>query len=203
LFLLVVAFTFASRTAPFWSNGELLAGLHADEPFHYTAELLRLAPDHYPDDLSVQATRKLGEPYESFYGAVVWLVKSTGLSLMQVSFTICWTANVVYFAGLMLLLHRLGLSPWLCVLGTLLASQRFALMTGQTLVTHGLAIPREVWQSLLPWFLLWFVLGERRGWRLVLFYGVLGCVYTWTYPLLAVCLVVSLGLDDLCNISQQ
>jgi hypothetical protein len=200
LFLLVAAFTFACRTAFFWHDGALLAGLHADEPFHYAAELVRLSPDHYPGDLSVQATRKLGEPYESFYGAVVWLVKRTDLSLMQVTFLICWTANVVYLAGLMLLLHRLGLSPWLCALGTVLASQRFALLTGQTLVTHGLAIPREVWQALLPWFLLWFVFGTRHGWRLVLFYGALGLVFTGTYPLWAVCLGVSFGLVDLWNI---
>jgi len=202
-FFVVLAFMFMARTAFFWHSGQLLGGTHADEPFHYAAGLVRLSPDHFPGDLSVQASRKLGEPYESFYSAVAWLAKQTGLSMMHISFIVCWVANAVHLGGLILLLHRLGLSPLLCAAGTVLASQRFALMTSQTLITHGLAIPREVWQSLLPWFLLWFVFGKREGWRLVLFYGVLGLVFTATYPLWAVSLGVGFGLVDLWNIVQR
>jgi hypothetical protein len=200
LFLLVVVFTFASRTAVFWHQGRLLAGLHADEPFHYTAELVRLAPDHYPEDPAVQDTRSISGSYGLFYRLMGGMTRKTGWSLMTVNFVVCWTANVIYLAGVMWLLRRLGASPGLCAIGTVLASQRFALISGQTLVAHGVAIPREVWQSLLPWFVLWFAVGSRQQWRLLIFYGVLSTTFCATYPLWAVELGLAFGLVDLWRI---
>ena len=202
LFTAVVTLLFAARTWPYWIDGQLLAASHADEPFHFTSEMVRLSPDHFAKDLTAEPGKNLGEPYDSFYRTMVGLVRATGLSLMQVNMLVCWLGNILYLGGLIVLLRKLGLPWWLAAFGTLLAAQRFALMV-QTPITHGLAIPREFWLWPLPWLLAWFTFGSReKGW-LVLFYATIGLLYTATYPLWAVVFGLAFGCVDLWRIIEK
>jgi hypothetical protein len=88
------------------------------------------------------------------------------------------------------------LAPVGCALGTLLAAQPFVLISMSSGVVHSLTIPREFWLWPLPWFVMWFVLGRRDGWRLLPFYAVLGATYSLTYPLWAALFGVAFGLAD-------
>src|SRR5439155_5687488 len=181
LFFCLVAFAvFLEQTWPYWHQGELLAGIHADGPFHFYNEAARLSPEYFPKDLAVQSNRDLGF-YEYFYGSLNWLVNLTGASLLKTNLAVCWVGNFLYLGGVMVLLWRLKLSAWTCALGTLLAAQPFVLTGGMSSgVIHSLAIPREVWLWPMPWLVGWFIFGKRAKARLLIFYGLLGAVYGFT-----------------------
>jgi len=176
-FGLVSITVFFAQTWPYWRQGELLPGIHADGPFHYYCELARISPDHFSRDLAVQSNQELGF-YEYFYRSLKWLVQLTGAPLLKTNLAVCWVANVFYLGGVMVLLWRLKLSAWGCAWGTLLAAQPFVLTGGMSSgVIHSLAIPREVWLWPMPWLVCWFIFGKRAKARLLVFYGVLGIVY--------------------------
>ncbi len=197
----VTAVVFLAQTWPYWHGRLLLAGSHADGPFHFYVELSRLSPELFKKDLAVQSNQALGA-YEYFYHCVGWLVKATGWPLLKANLVLCWAANTVYLAGVFLLLARLGLSPCCCAIGTLLAAQPFVLIAMASGVAHSLAIPREVWLWPLPWFVMWFLCGSRDHASLLLFYGALGAVYALTYPLWAMLFGLAFGLVDLVKILQ-
>lgn len=191
----VVLAVFAEQTWPYWRDGALLAGIHADGPFHYYCESIRLDPASFPGDLTVQSNQSLGA-YEFFYAFVAAFTKATGLSLLNANLVLCWLGNFLYLAGVMFLLRRLGARPGWAAVGTLLAAQPFVLVEMSSGVIHSLAIPREVWQWPLPWFVTWFLFGKRAGWHLLIFYGAIGAMFAFTYPLWAVLLGVGFGLAD-------
>jgi len=202
-FGLVAAAVFLEQTWPYWKQAELLAGIHADGPFHYYNEAARLHPESFPKDLAVQSNRDLGF-YEYFYRSLAWLVNLTGASLLKTNLAVCWAGNLLYLGGVMVLLWRLKLPAWTCGLGTLLAAQPFVLTGGMSSgVIHSLAIPREVWLWPMPWLLCWFILGNRAKARLLVFYGALGAVYGFTYPLWAALLGLAFGLVDAARILRQ
>jgi len=202
-FGLVAAAVFLEQTWPYWKQGELLAGIHADGPFHYYNETARLHPESFPKDLAVQSNRALGF-YEYFYGSLAWLVNLTGASLLKTNLAVCWVGNFLYLGGVMVLLWRLKLPAWTCGLGTLLAAQPFVLTGGMSSgVIHSLAIPREVWLWPMPWLLGWFIFARREKARLLVFYGVLGAVYGFTYPLWAALFGLAFGLADAARILRQ
>ncbi len=60
LFVGVFAVVFLEQTHVYWRHGQLLAGIHADGPFHFYCEMSRLSPDHFPNDLAVQSNQSLG-----------------------------------------------------------------------------------------------------------------------------------------------
>jgi hypothetical protein len=194
-FLCVFIFIFIEQTAFFWHHGDLLAGTHADGPFHYSCELLKLNPESFPGDIAIQSNRNFGA-YEYFYSFVAAFTKATGLSLLNGNLVLCWLANFLYLAGVMFLLRRLGARPVWAAIGMLLAAQPFVLVGMSSGVVHSLAIPREVWQWPLPWFVTWFLFGKRAGWHLLIFYGAIGAMFAFTYPLWAVLLGVGFGLAD-------
>jgi len=204
LFFCLVAFAvFLEQTWPYWHQGELLAGIHADGPFHFYNAAARLSPEYFPKDLAVQSNRDLGF-YEYFYGSLNWLVNLTGASLLKTNLAVCWVGNFLYLGGVMVLLWRLKLSAWTCALGTLLAAQPFVLTGGMSSgVIHSLAIPREVWLWPMPWLVGWFIFGKRAKARLLIFYGLLGAVYGFTYPLWAALLGLAFGLVDAVRIVRQ
>jgi hypothetical protein len=194
-FFVILAIVFAEQSQPFWHGGKLLAGIHADGPFHYFCERVRLNPESYPGDIVVQNNRNLGA-YEFFYASVTTAVKVTGLSLLNANLVLCWLGNILYLAGVMVLLRCLGARPGWAAIGTLLAAQPFVLIGMPSGVVHSLAIPRGVWQWPMPWFLTWFLFGERKNWHLLFFYSAIGAVFAFTYPLWAVHLGIGFGLAD-------
>jgi hypothetical protein len=194
-FVGVVLAVFAEQTWPYWRAGALLAGIHADGPFHYYCESIRLDPASFPGDLTVQSNHNLGA-YDFFYAFVVAFTKATGLSLLNANLVLCWLGNILYLAGVMFLLRCLGARPGWAAIGTLLAAQPFVLIGMSSGVIHSLAIPREVWQWPIPWFVAWFLFGRRERFHLLLFYGAIGAVFAFTYPLWAVLLGVGFGLAD-------
>ncbi len=195
LFLAMLALLFLARTWPWWHHGSLLAGDHADGPIRYAIELTRQSPEMFPRDLAVQSNSDVGA-YEYFFRSVVAVARLTGGSLLAANLIVCWLGNILYLAGVMFLMSRLQVKPLWAAVGTLLAAQPFVLIGMSSGVVHSLAIPREVWQWPLPWFLAWFLFGKREGWHLLLFYGVIGAVFSFTYPLWAVLLGVGFGLAD-------
>jgi hypothetical protein len=194
-FLLVAALVFVEQTWHYWRSGPWLAGIHADGPFHFYCELSRLAPDHFPNDLAVQSNQSLGY-YETTYRAVAAAAKLTGWPLLKTNLILSWTGNVLYLAGVMMLLRRLGVGAIWGAVGTLLAAQPYVLIMMSSGVVHSLVIPRELWLWPMPWLVTWFAFGQRTGGRLVLFYGVLGAAYGFTYPLWAALFGLAFGLAD-------
>lgn len=195
LFAVVVLAVFAEQTWPYWHGSTLVAGIHADGPFHYYCETLRLNPASFSGDLTVQSNQNLGA-YEFFYDFMVRFTKATGLSLLNANLIICWLGNILYLAGVMFLLQRLGMQPGWAAMGTLLAAQPFVLIGMSSGVVHSLAIPREVWQWPMPWFVCWFLSGRRERIHLLAFYAAIGLVFAFTYPLWAVLLGIGFGLAD-------
>lgn len=202
-FVGALVFIFCLRTWRFWQNGELTAGMHADGVFHYTLELVRLQPDALPEDLGRKAEEGLGYYGDYFYRSICWLVKKTGWSLLQANLVVCWAGNVLSLGGVMFFLSRLGLKPALCAVGVFLAAQPFSLLKVASGVTHSLAIPREVWFWPVPWLLAWFVFGNRQGGRLLLFYGTLGLLFSWVYPLTAIWFGLAAGIADVWRILRE
>ena len=193
--LTVFVLVFLQQSLPCWRDGQWLVGTHADGPFHFYCELSRMSPELFPNDLTVQSNQSLGS-YETTYRSVAWIAKRTGWPLIATNLVLCWLGNVLYLAGVMVCLSRLKLGTFWCALGTFLAAQPFVLLTMSSGVVHSLLIPREFWLWLLPWFVLWFALGRRDGWRLLVFYAVLGATYSLTYPLWAVLFGLAFGLAD-------
>lgn len=194
-FTVVAILIWAQQSLPCWRDGQWLAGTHADGPFHFYCELSRLSPEFFPNDLAVQSNQSLGS-YETTYRSVAWIAKQTGWSLLATNLVLCWLGNLFYLAGVMVCLSRLKLHPFWCALGTFLAAQPFVLLTMSSGVVHSLLIPREFWLWPLPWFVMWFALGRRDGWWLLVFYAVLGAIYSLTYPLWAVLFGLAFGLAD-------
>ena len=201
-FPLVLLLVFIGQTLGFWHHTVLFAGTHADGPFHYFCERLRLDPLSFPGDLAVQSNRNLGA-YDYFYSFVGAGTRVTGLSLLTANLVLCWLGNSLYLAGVMFLLRRLGARPLWAAVGTLLAAQPFVLIAMSSGVIHSLAIPREVCQWPVPWLLAWFLTGRRAGPHLVLFYAVIGAVFACTYPLWAVLLGVGFGLADAVRFARK
>ena len=191
----VALVAFASQTWAWWHQGGLLAGMHADGPFHFVSELVRSASGVLPTDPMVQANRDVGA-YEHFYASVIGLAKLTGWSLLTANLAMCWAGNFLYLAGVFALLRKLHVAPWSCALGTWLGAQPFVFIGMSSGVTHSLAIPREVWLWPMPWFAMWFATGRREGVHLIVFYVALGAIYAFTYPLWAALLGVAFGLAD-------
>ena len=152
LILFVAGAVFATRTAPWWRGGELLAGDHADGPFHFAGELVRPTAGTFPTDPMVQANSSLGA-YEQFYASVICFGKFTGWSLLTTILAMCWMANLLYLVGVFVLLRKLQVAPWAGARGTWLAAQPFVFIGMASGVTHSLAIPREVWLWPLPWWI--------------------------------------------------
>lgn len=202
LFLVAFAAVFAARTGPWWRGGELLAGDHADGPFHFGCELVRLSPEVFPADPAVQANRRLGA-YEHFYQGIHAVAWVSGWPLLKANVLMCWAGNFLYLAGVFVMLRRFQASLWACALGTWLAAQPFVFIGMASGVTHSLAIPREVWLWPMPWFVAWFSTGRREGVRLVVFYGALGAVYAFTYPLWAALLGLAFGLVDAWEFTRE
>lgn len=197
-FLFAAALVFFGRTWPYWRGGELLPGLHADGPFHYYSELARQSEEWFPRDLAIQSNRSLGF-YEYFYASVNAVQRWTGWSLMTTNFVICWAGNLLYLAGVMWTLRRLRVPPGWAALGVLISAQPFVLIGMWSGVVHSLAVTREVWLWPMPWFVGWFLFGRRRGPSLILFYGAMGLVFGWTYPLWAALFGLAFGLADLTD----
>ena len=196
LFLLVLGVVFAQQTCVYWHRGSLLAGAQGDAPLHYFMELVQLNPAIGVNDLIVRTVKDLGY-YENTYRMICWMVRGSGLSLLSVNLLLCWMANGLYLLGVFLLLRWLGLTAWSCALGTLLAGQYYALLGGvASAMAHTLVIPRDQWVWPLPWLLWWFVARKRERFELVLFYGVIGAVWTMTYPLWAVMCGLAFGVVD-------
>jgi hypothetical protein len=195
LFLGVLAVVFLEQTHVYWRHRQLLAGIHADGPFHFYCEMSRLSPDHFPTDLAVRSNRALGF-YEITYGAVGAVSKLTGWPLVKTNLVLCWTGNAIYLAGVMMLLRRLGVGSIWSAIGTLLAAQPYVLLMMSSGVVHSLVIPRELWLWPLPWFATWFALGDRGGVRLLFFYALVGATYGFTYPLWAALFGLAFGLAD-------
>jgi hypothetical protein len=196
LFLVAGAVVFGQKAWPCWSDGHLGPGTHADGPFHFYCELGRLSPGHFADDLVVRSNLQGLGAYEYFYASVVALVRATGLDLLTVNLLVCWAGNLLYLTGVMVLSLRLRVPPFWAAAGTLLAAQAYVLIGMSSGVAHSLAIPREVWLWPLPWFTTWFLHGRREKGFLPFFYGVLGAVYSCTYPLWAALLGLAFGLVD-------
>jgi len=194
-FLVVAGLVWAEQSLPYWRGDRWLAGSHADGPFHFYCELSRLQPGAFPNDLAVQSNQSLGA-YETTYRGVARLAHATGWSLIATNLVVCWLGNFLYLAGAMVFLYRLKLSSVWCALGTLLVAQPFVLIGMSSGVVHSLAIPREFWLWPLPWLTTWFALSRREGWRLLVFYAVLGAIYSLTYPLWAALFGMAFGLAD-------
>jgi hypothetical protein len=196
LFLLVLGVVFAQQTCVYWHRGSLLAGAQGDAPTHHFLELIQINPCISANDLIVKTVKELGY-YENTYRMICWMVRETGLSLLSVNLLLCWAANGLYLLGVFVLLRWMGLSAWICALGTLLAGQYYALLGGiASAMAHTLVIPRDQWVWPLPWLLWWFVARKREKFELVLFYGAMGAVWTMTYPLWAVLCGLVFGLVD-------
>ncbi|MBM3845642.1 MAG: hypothetical protein FJ405_05070 [Verrucomicrobia bacterium] len=195
-FLGVFSLVFVLQTWPFRQGDRWLPGTHADGPFHFYNQLARRAPDHFRRDLAVIENRSLGA-YEYFYRLINLVTSVSGTSLSSANMLVCWAANALYLAGIMVLLHRLQLHPLWCAVGAFIASQPFVLIGMWSGVVHSLAIPREVCLWPLPWFVLWFLQGPRDSGWMLLFYACLGAVYCLAYPLWAVLFGILFGIADL------
>lgn len=194
-FFAVAGLVWAQQSIPCWRGGQWLAGSHADGPFHFYCELSRLNQDYFKNDLAVQSNQALGA-YETTYRGVGKLAQLTGWSLLETNLVLCWVGNFLYLAGVFALLTRLSLSPAWCALGTMLVAQPYIMLSMSSGVVHSLVIPREFWLWPLPWFIMWFAMGRREGWRLIIFYAALGGTYSLTYPLWAALFGVGFGLAD-------
>ena len=201
-FAAVAGLVFLEQTWPYWRAAGWLAGVHADGPFHYACELARLSPTPFANDLAIQSNQSLGF-YETTYRAVGGLVKFTGWSLVTTNLILCWTGNLLYLAGVFTLLRRLGLADAWCGVGALLAGQPYGLIMMTSGVAHSLAIPRELWLWPMPWLVMWFAFGQRTGPRRLLFYGALGAIYGFTYPLWAALFGFAFGLVDGWQIAES
>jgi len=195
LFAVVILLVFVEQSAPYCHSGLWLAGIHADGPFYFSCEALRLDPASFPDDLAVQSNQNLGA-YEYLFAFIVAFTKTTGLSLLNANLVLCWLGNFLYLAGVMFLLRRIGARPVWAAIGTFLIAQPFVLIGMSSGVIHSLTIPREVSQWPLPWLVAWFLFGRRERYHLLLFYGAIGAVFSCTYPLWAVLLGLGFGLAD-------